>query len=232
MRASRRTRGSRARRWVLRFAGVAGVVVIVGGLVAVVVVRKMSRPPGWWRAVAPVGPEVAARAEALEEAVTSATTEVRGGLAAPWMVAIDEGDLNAWLAERFEMWAANRSVDWPAGPPRVRLGDGIASLGAEVSASGSAQVVSIDFAPAIDAAGALVLHVRAVRVGELAVPVAIVRAAAAAYLGEDPRIDDVLEGRPVLDEASLRLADGRVVRLVELRVEPGRVIVGCTTTGP
>ncbi|MBC7835087.1 MAG: hypothetical protein H7Y88_08290 [Phycisphaerales bacterium] len=162
--------------------------------------------------------------------------------------------LPQWLANQ------SRSFRWPGelGSVQIDFREGVIAVGAEVSVSrlgaeggrggsagngrGTPQIVSALFEPSVDASGALWLRTRRVHLGRLPVPTswalgggASVAEGLARALKQSPetaRVLDALSGRaPIASETIIRLADGRRVRVQQIRSEEGRLVVTCSTLG-
>lgn len=101
---------------------IAAVLLLVSAIALAAFAYDRSRhEPAWWSDVAiTTTPE---QAETFEHALLAQLTRVRE-TDEPWIAALTESDLNAWLAHRLNPWLTNRGLASPIEPNaavRVRL---------------------------------------------------------------------------------------------------------------
>lgn len=191
--------------------------------------------PAWWTdaSTAALTPESADLAERLERGVANELHRWRDE-GERWTVALTSEQANAWLAHRLPKWLAN-SDQWRGDAPLilVRFQDGRATLGAR--GEWSERVVAVAIRPRVDESQALWTRAMRVSVGRLGLPDSLVHRRANEILSRWPdsretarRVLSALAGRvPLLDRAEVELEDGRTVRVVDLKVENGRILATC-----
>lgn len=211
------------------------------GLIALVCILGASvwslarARPGWWSDLRPDDPQVRATARAVENGVINHLHHIRPPDAA-WTVTLKTEDANAWLAVLFPRWleqhgnaaALDAWTGWHVDflPGRIRL----------AARSRDGRYLAADVRPTVDPQGALRVIAERVRIGRLALPASVVIDRLpddARWLapGDDPR--GVLRGTaPALTDPSLRLADGRRVRLVRIEPKDGVLWITCRTEPP
>lgn len=215
---------------------IAGIAVATISLVVVVALARQT--PGWWRAVDARAPETVELAGAVERGVVNELHRGRVGEPA-WTVAISPEQANAWLNTRMPRWLENRAIGWPAEVREVQcdFSGGLVRLGARVGAEGDAgQIVVASVAPTVEG-GALWLRLVGARAGRLDLPSGWTIERLRAWLPETVRDREstrrllgALEGEgPFIADAAVELEDGRRVRLLEARVEGGRLLLTCVT---
>jgi len=160
------TPAHKRRRLVLTIGFVIVAIATCGVLIAVALTQE---PPRWWGEVNAKDPKTIATAEAVENGVASALTQVRPvasmqqptppptgpitptGKPGEWKVFITNDQANAWLNVRLKAWLADQTAQgtiqftWPeqVGELRVNFADGRIAIGAKVwpgLASGAAPV--------------------------------------------------------------------------------------------
>lgn len=196
--------------------------------------------PAWWR-TAPGAADRRSLAGAVDNGAWTVVTELRPmvvgehrTLSEPWSVSLTADAATAWLNEKLPRWLASQ-----ANPARLPVGAelqaaferGAVHIGIRLpegdAADKSGRYISLSLRPRIDCEG-LWLPATTVSVGRLDVPAgALLVSAGNAPRGStggsavrfSPEVAALLHGRaPALRGASIRLPDGRTVRL--LKVEP------------
>lgn len=169
----------------------------------------------------------------------------------PWVLELDAMDVNAWLCTRLPGWlAAQGDADaWPGGLGEVQVDFASPSvrIGATIRVSGRDQVISATLAPQVrhDAArpgddGALWAPASWVHVGRLSIPASWVIDADAAHRGYVPKelralpettaMFKALAGQgPLRDDASIRVGDGRRVRVLAIEPRGKTIRLTCRT---
>ena len=166
-----------------------------------------------------------------------------------WSIAIREEDANAWLTGRLRNWiAGDDALDiWPEGlaQPQVQFQDGALRLGAQLTFERGQRVLSATIRPEFREDGSLWLRTNWVHVGRLPLPARPMLARADRSIrdelpddvgeslsagAEAAGIFDILRGdAPLSNSPTLRLDDGRAVRLLGLRLREDRIEIDCQT---
>lgn len=251
----------------------AGFIIVILATATVLIAVALSQDrPRWWTVVDAADPGVVSTAEAVENGIASALTQVRasgpgpGGTAAearPWSVFITTEQANAWLNVRLKRWLTDQSeqgsidFNWPSelrevqvsfSPGLISIGARVMRPGASASAEARPQVLAATLRPALAADGSLWFTAEQVQVGRLPLPASWIigrarrsagsragdgRGEPAAELAQQPQAQRLLgaltgEG-PVSQRPTIKLADGRRVRLVALEPGEGRLVVRCVT---
>lgn len=199
---------------------------MLGGLF--LLVRQVRRPPAWWAPPAATA-ETAERAASIEQSLAAAFSRVRAE-GETWTLRVTEGELNAWLAERLPRWIESgflgEAPPWPPslGVVQVHLGGGRVEVAVELLDLGTvARLVAV---PAADAKPWR-LEWSGAGLGRIEAPLAAdaLRRAFARRLGglaDAEAVAAILHGGAAMPQ-SLRLADGRLVRLEGGAVGEGEV---------
>jgi hypothetical protein len=178
-----------------------------------------------------------------------------------WTIRISADDATAWLATRLPKWLANREdrIHWPPeiGELQVQFDGRLVHVGAKVrtagksdSASGGGSgpprqhILSATLWADLRPDGSLWLPARWVYVGRLAVPASWVlgqvRRSGNAYIPEElrrmPETATMLrafdgEG-PIVQNALIKLGDGRRVRILRIAPRDGKLDITCRTEQP
>lgn len=162
-----------------------------------------------------------------------------------WRFTLRATDANAWLNTRLPAWITRREdlSAWPKEIEQIQVDfhDGMISIGAQVRAAGVVRVLSADVVPEIRPDGSLWLPARAVRVGTLPLPTGVVLRGARQQANDMVPVsirdtaDSDLLWRAFLGDAALaqsptvRLPDGRRVRILNLRSHNGILEITCRT---
>jgi hypothetical protein len=252
-------RWARIRRWTVG-AGLSLVAAVtIVGLLGWALVQEV---PVWWRIVRKDDPGTAERALLVENSVCNqiylsrevtpaadaAEADPGFGPGTEWTVSLKASDANAWLNARLPLWVANKHDDtpWPKELEEVQVdfGEGVIRIGARVHQPGQDRVLSATLEPDLRADGTLWMPASWVSIGRLAVPADWVLQQAEqrkadfvpAELRDLPETVAVFRGfaglSPIVQNAVIRLEDGRRVRLLKLRPVNGRLEVTCRTERP
>lgn len=176
---------------------------------------------------------------------------------AAWKIFVTTEQANAWLNVRLRRWLADQAeqgaidFQWPAeiGQMQVSFQQGLIHVGAVVTrapapgAAPRAQTFAAALRPQFSDDGALWMTAERIEIGRLPLPAGWVLGSASgtekkladvsSALASQPQTQRVLAAfrgeRPVLSRPSVKLADGRRVRIIG--VEPGndRLTITCTT---
>ncbi len=194
--------------------------------------RRSWQTPEWWSPL-PIGPDTAHSAEVFEQRVVNEGHRVRG-LEDSWDLTLEETGANGWLFTRLKDWMRSQV-------PPLSLGEGVRSVRvmfrAEVAYVAAelegGRIATVGVKPAIDDRGRLVLAVQSASVGRLGLPAvwatrALSPSSSRGGGGGWLRFE---EGRVVLEEPVLKLADGRRVRIVGIEAREGSLVLRCKTVG-
>lgn len=220
-------------RWPIR--AITGLILFVTVLALPYASLARSTPRWWSEAAADSG--VSGGEEAAQRLENAITTELhrgrRGGEA--WEFTLHELQANAWIAHRLPRWLAHRDPGVVKELPevRVRFEPGRVLLGA----LRDGRVVGCALQIGLDDRGAMRARMRDARVGRApllgSLARSVARDAMPQRLRDDPDavriLEAVLTGTPTEERVSLRLEDGRRVRIVGVRVESGTLTIGCVT---
>lgn len=248
-----RWRAYTRRRRALLAGGLSLAAVVTVALLAVGLARVS---PSWWSPVDPAAPATIARAEKLENALVGHMSLVRPRAAEEpgpglsfrsesWAIALHRDDANAWLAARLPLWLANqghspelmRDLD----VVQITFENGRVRIGVKILKDGREQIVGASARPVVKDDGSLWFEDATIEAGRLHIPASwaagFLNARAERYLPptmrESPRGREVLEmiagKRPALREATIRLKDGRRVRLLSVTPKQDRVEFVCRT---
>jgi hypothetical protein len=189
------------------------------------------------------------RAQRLENRVITQLYKYRGSVdpatgatGEPWTLTITQDEATAWLACKLPEWVRNLddSAAWPREISNLQASFGSSRLWIAAAVdNGSRSVVSLGAAPRLDADGLRLASSRA-GVGSLTLPVSWLSGPARALLdgpgaravdraGDRPLWPMLTGAQPALRDASIRLEDGRRVRITELKLEPGEITLTCRT---
>lgn len=230
------------------------VAITILGLVSATLSRAA---PSWWRQFRPT-PELRERATAVENAAISrlyahhppdpawlANPGDEPWRSAQWSIALKDEDASAWLTARLPEWVdAHAEIPrWPValGRPQVRFETGLVRIGVTLRRDDGERVLTASVRPVLREDGSLWLRAHWIHVGRLPIPATLLLNRVGERLDRylpTPIADDphsagfiaVLRGRaPLAVEPTVRLEDGRLVRLVGLRVTEGRIEIDCRT---
>ena len=209
--------------------------------------------PKWWNDSIDSSEHSATRASGFESRFVTELNKVREGgrtspdqpwKSQPWAIAMEAGDVNAWLEFAAPKWAKNQNVtSWPAGLEsiRVHFEDDHLLIGACVRSDTGSHILSARLSPRIDESGALWFKTCSISVGRLAFPPTWVMRHAPSLLKHylPPTIDDfpdasqmfaAIEGvRPAVNQTAIRLADGRRVQILKIHSTHNRLEIVAQT---
>lgn len=163
----------------------------------------------------------------------------------PWGISIAAGEANAWLNTRLRPWLESQDEDfaWPRdlAEIQVQFDNSTIHVGVRLERPGRDRVLSATVAPRIDTGGGLWMPATWAYVGRLPIPAGWVLDQSDRRL-EELVADRVEEGatarlianalkglEPAADQPTIRLGDGRQVRLLGLRAQRGRLELICRT---
>lgn len=203
--------------------------------------------PAWWKTAIDESHHTPERASGFEALLVTEINRVRESAnnasdnswaSQPWAVAMQSGDINAWLEFTAPKWVKNQSnAAWPIGLETVRVcfqNDGLL-IGVRIRSGDRFQFLSARLTPRIEPDGALWFTTSDISVGCLQLPAPWVLRRAPkileyfipASVRDSPqaaRLLAVLEGTvPATSEPSIQLADGRHVRILELHTKENRL---------
>ncbi|MBY0312237.1 MAG: hypothetical protein K2W85_09215 [Phycisphaerales bacterium] len=235
-------------RW-LTLAGVAGV-----GMIAAAGALLMSRQtPIWWRAIDVRDPVIIATAARVENGATTQLTMIRAAdqetrASPPWTIALKATDASAWLATRLRPWLESQPgtlTSWPKGLEQVQVEfeGGAIIVGARVRDARGERLVSASVRPQLRDDGALWMPAAWVTLGRLNLPPSWVLPSGDAMAKKSASDRDKFAGlpevrelwaalggdRPAMNQAIVKIGDGRRVKILDLRAEGGVLYVTCQT---
>lgn len=189
------------------------VVWIIGAMVGSVIVcvvmlwqiGKLGHHPQWWSVLENDPGNTEQVGIELENRITSALTRVRLEGEEDWTAAIDQDQLNSWLAHRLRETITSFDQDAEVdqlGEIRVKLDPNGITAGAQLRHSHGSTIVWSVFDIATNDEGRFEIRTRRVYVGSARVPAGL----AAGYLTSEK-----------LGSASVDLGDGRRVRIRAIR---------------
>ena len=202
-------------------------VVLVLGSVLIFMLSGLNEVPGWWRereSIQPGDASVIERAERIENAITTQLTAVRDPEDPRWFSKVSDEQANAWLSVRLrDTIETHLGRDaWRDGLERVyvHIEDDQMKIGARGRHQTGSAIVSARVGLELDEQGDLWANIDTLRVGRTPIP-----GWAVSLLGEG----DVQLGRVRLGPGALELGDGRVARLVAIRVRESWLEVALET---
>lgn len=202
---------------------------------AIVAVAMALAEPAWWSRARVAGAQAALVAEEVERGVSNALHRGRP-LGEPWMVAIEQNDANAWIADRLPMWLANQGVRRPEQFPEVRVAFDEGRIRIGFKRRDSERMATVSLRPRIDERdGTLWTPATGLSVGRLRLPSSLLRERGLEQVPEPYRDTEgaktaaaTLSGE-IAAPSEVRLADGRLVRVTGVQVEEGRLVLTCVT---
>ena len=233
----------------------AGVTLIALGCIAFVAASVATRlTPAWWDTAIDLDDHSIDRARGFESALVTELNRVRAGTRSdlaspwksqPWAVAMQSGDMNAWIEHVAPKWIATREQtgSWPRELVQMRISFGSDSwhIGVQIMSGNRTHFLAVDVTPRFEQDGSLWLTAHSVEVGRLQLPASLVLRRAPElfehYLPPsirgDPRsacLLDALKGNtPLAVEPAIHLADGRRVRILELHSTLNRLEIVART---
>ncbi len=202
--------------------GVCALSVLLGG-VLIHALSGLDEVPSWWAdadAINPGDARVIARAEHIENAITTQLTAVRDPDDPRWAAAVTGEQANAWLAARLrDTVRAQLGEDaWPGGVERVRVAivGGRLIVGARVRHRSGSSVIWSRVRLSLDEHHDLWVTLSALRVGTTPIP---------DWLLSAMDTERLTRSRYRLGPGTLGLGDGRSARLIALRVVNDRLEV-------
>ncbi|MDZ4756488.1 MAG: hypothetical protein SGJ11_18605 [Phycisphaerae bacterium] len=208
----------RARRW---FATLLLLVAI-----AVVILLFQMRPPEWWTPEDSLSPERTQLSERFEQASVSELHRVRT-TSRPWAVRVRESEVNAWLDARLPLWLEHIGAE-PLGDVRVHFLPGAVEIGVTLEDVPGVAVITLRPEVTQDT---LRPGLGPLRIGRLPVPFATDAAIGGmlAALDNADASEEVKALLPLLRSrdvpSKFELMDGRIVRLRDLEMREGELIL-------
>lgn len=211
--------------WVDRHAigvaiGACASVVLIGS-VLIVSIARLNHTPRWWTQVEEISTDrasVVEQAETLENAITTQLTALRDEDDPRWRVAINPEQANAWLEARLIDTITTHlgNQAWPSEVRAVRVGvlNDRLIVGAKISHASGSMILWAIVELSLDEHGSLWALMPSVHVGQTRVPRWMLG------LVERQMIE---RSRIEIGPGELELGDGRVAKLIGLRVNDGRL---------
>lgn len=194
--------------------------------IAVAAIVAARLPPGWYAEQLAPGAAAVVDRDARRLVTTVAGLRAAAGQPGPWGVAVQEREINAWLAVDLPR---NHAAALPAGwsEPRIRLEPGRIRVAARTMVGPFSAPVTCDVEVRLRAVNQLECAIAAARLGAIPLPSGPFVHRLAALIGRlgfvtEPRR---LDGRPVV-VVSL---GGRGVALEGLSVDSGELVVAGST---
>jgi hypothetical protein len=201
---------------------------LLAGIALVAVIQL--RPPAWWTPPSLAGPDATRMSpdvgERFEQACVSELYRIRESTA-PWAIRIRAEEVNAWLTQRFPQWCSHVGIE-PLPDIQVHFEAGAVEIATAIADLPSVAVARLE--PAINGQW-LRPNLGTMRLGRLPVPFLAESTMSVAIesLGgesdEDLRsvVLPLLRGEGV--DATFELADRRRVRLRDLEVRNGEILL-------
>lgn len=209
-----------------------GALVLLAGIV-LGLWRWSSLPPTWYQPPDPHDQRVQMLAERVEYRLVEELQKIRPPRD-NWTLRIRDEYLNMWLAARLPQWIEHDSaLEWPPqlGTPQLRFESAGISAAVPLQVGRSRRMLVVRVWPTINADGELCVRLDRVAMGRISVAGEPFAALAATLSGAAPSVMEqahvqetlkVLQGDRAISPI-INLADGRRVRLVELRLGDGDV---------
>lgn len=198
-----------------------------------------ARTPAWFRVLNPRDPVLMDLAQRVENRVITQLYKYRG-LVDPatgatgdeWTLTITEDEATAWLACKLPEWVRNLDdrAHWPREITSVQASFGSSRLWIAAAVEKNS-VVSLGAAPRLDPDGLRLVSPRA-GVGSLTLPITWLAGSARSMLErtqERPLWPIITGAQPALPGASIRLEDGRRVRITAITLQRGQLTLTCRT---
>ena len=209
---------------------------LAGGAVAW---RLTLQPPSWYTPPDPQDRQTARLAERVEYRLAEEAHRIRDE-DEPWRLRMTEDQVNAWLASRLGAWASHtHRIKWPKGigAPQIHFNDETISVAVNLNENGRQRYLVATLRPLLDDRQ-MTLVLESVALGRLSVPGGSVRTIMSQLDGllppgfrDHPTVKQLVT--LLLDEQridpTIELADGRRVRLREVRFDEGALIVEAET---
>jgi hypothetical protein len=194
------------------------------GVIGVMMVSGLNKIPEWWTQVDsfhPDNPSVIESAERLENAITTQMTMVRDASEPRWSAAINPDQANAWLAVRLvDTIVTHQGQDaWPGSIESIRIAlqDDEMHVGARLKHASGSSVLWARVELEIDNThqeNELWAKLVSMHVGSTRVPKTVVALSSSL---------DLSSSRIRIGKGYIELGDGRVAKLIGLRVHKGRL---------
>ena len=193
--------------------------------------------PVWWSPPQNDG-DVEAYADRVEYRMMEEAQRIRDQREV-WQLRIREEQINAWLATRLPKWVAHHhDLDWPEeiGRLQLHIGEERSSLAIEYFERDKPRVLVAHGRMYLDD-GALCVVIEQVDLGRMPLPGRTIARVLERLESVAPDFLNSNQVRDVIDlvqdgscaDPGLSLADGRRVKLLELKPEDGSVVLTCRT---
>ena len=206
--------------------GLIVLVLVLGGAI-VVMLSGVDNTPSWWQQLDTQradDADVIERAERIENAITTQLTMVRAADDPKWNTKISDEQANAWILVRLrntiETHMGTDAWDDRVEQMLIRFDEDAITIGARIRHQSGTSIVSAKVILELDDEGELWARTRSLRIGTTGVP-----SFALGLLGGD----DFVGSRVRLGPGALELGDGRIARLVAIRMRDQWVDVAVET---
>jgi len=213
----------------------------VGATVIVIALLLSREKPTWWATIDPTDPQVVELAERVERAVVGAMHRNRTS-GEPWTISVSAPQANAWLNVKLPKWVASRNARWPEqlGQVQTHFENERISLGVRIGSQNEEQIVAATVRPELRTDGALWLTQPSTNAGRLDLPSGWTLARLSGWLPPEIRsrtlanliLDALRQKGPALATTAITLEDGRLVRLLAVRIEDDHLLLTCVTDLP
>jgi len=215
---------------------------LVIGYISIGVLRPMSQPPEWWDSSAVSERDAVEPAQQLENELMRAASFVRPAGSTPpspglsyrsedWIVEISQAHANAWIVARLPKWLANRGESEEfinrMVRTRIRFEASVMKVGVPMMYSGVESVLWAAFTLQDNSAEGVQFRVVDAYVGRKRTPDEVLEAA----LDDSARrtLAELKSGRDFSDALSMRLEDGRIVRVTRIQIGDSVLRLVCHT---
>lgn len=213
--------------------GVAMLIAAGFTVLAMTLLAMAGTQPRWWVETG-IAPNDAPRlAEEVERGVGTALHRGRPDGQA-WTVAITQDEANAWIVDRLPRWLANQGVRNAEKLPEIRVAFQGETILVGLKPRGQERMATLEVSPRVEE-GELWTPATGLSVGRVPLPAGFLRERGLDYVPEPYRSDDgaILAASTLAGDvpapSTVELADGRIVRVVEIRVEDARLLLTCVT---
>ena len=234
--------------------GVGVTFIAVSCITALAAAFLTTLTPPWWDQAVDPATNTNNHAQDFESLLVTELNRVRQGSrqapaqtwqSEPWAVAMRSQDVNSWLTFAAPRWVGNqsKSAHWPKelSEVRVRFDHDHWYVGARIKGRAFDRTITAIVLPRIAADGSLWLDAQAVELGSLSLPAdlalnrapKIIDAYLPSSVSRSPEATQLLSAllgqAPLSRQPVLKLADGRKVRILDLKSSVDRLEIVART---